>query len=77
MARGAVAAVARGGQASRIARIRGKIKSYIDAWRSILLLARRPDDEEFSLLLKLSILGFTLVGGIGYIIHLLYVLLTS
>lgn len=54
-----------------------KAKSYIDTWRSILILARRPDESEFNLLFKLNLLGFTLVGGIGYIIHLIYVLLTS
>ncbi len=74
MARGTVAALSGRRQASGI---RGKIKSYIEAWRSIILLARRPDDEEFGLLLRLNVLGFTLVGGIGYIIHLVYVLLTS
>lgn len=55
----------------------GKIKTYLETWRSILLLARRPDESEFNLLLKLNLLGFTLVGGIGYIIHITYVLLTS
>lgn len=55
----------------------GKIRAYIDTWRSILILARRPDDSEFNLLFRLNLLGFTLVGGIGYIVHLIYVLLTS
>ena len=54
-----------------------KIREYINAWRRILVLARRPDEEEFMLLTKLNFLGFTLVGGIAYIIHLMYVLLTS
>jgi protein transport protein SEC61 subunit gamma-like protein len=54
-----------------------KLREYITAWRRILILARRPDDEEFYLLTKLNLLGFTLVGGIAYIIHLVYVLLTT
>ncbi|BAF34821.1 preprotein translocase SecE subunit [Aeropyrum pernix K1] len=52
-------------------------REYIVAWRRILTLARKPDEEEYSLLLKLNLLGFALVGGIGYLIHLGYIILTS
>ena len=55
----------------------GKLREYVAAWKRILILARRPDEEEFNLLTKLNLLGFALVGGIGYIIHLIYVLLTA
>ncbi len=54
-----------------------KMKEYWAAWKRILVLARRPDEEEYSLLMKLNFLGFTLVGSIAYIIHLVYVLLTA
>ncbi len=54
-----------------------KMREYITAWRRILILARRPDEEEFYLLVKLNFLGFTLVGGIAYIIHLVHVLLAA
>ncbi len=54
-----------------------KMREYWTAWKRILVLARRPDEEEFSLLVKLNFLGFTLVGSIAYIIHLIYVLLTA
>ncbi|MCE4625133.1 MAG: protein translocase SEC61 complex subunit gamma [Desulfurococcales archaeon] len=54
-----------------------KMKEYVAAWRRILILSRRPDEEEFYLLAKLNLLGFTLVGGIAYIIHLTYVLITA
>ncbi len=54
-----------------------KLKEYWTAWKRILVLARRPDEEEFMLLTKLNFLGFTLVGSIAYIIHLVYVLLTA
>ncbi len=55
----------------------GKLREYVTAWKRILVLVRRPDEEEFALLTKLNLLGFTIVGGIGYIIHLVYVLLTA
>ncbi len=51
----------------------GRIRHYIDMWRRILQLSRRPDEEEFNLLLKLNLLGFALVGGIAYIIHMIHV----
>ncbi|MCE4619968.1 MAG: protein translocase SEC61 complex subunit gamma [Desulfurococcales archaeon] len=54
-----------------------KMREYWAAWKRILVLARRPDEEEFMLLTKLNFLGFTLVGGIAYIIHLVYVLATA
>ena len=54
-----------------------KLREYVAAWRRILVLARRPDEEEFYLLTKLNLLGFLLVGGLAYIIHLTYVLLTT
>ncbi|MCE4599218.1 MAG: protein translocase SEC61 complex subunit gamma [Desulfurococcales archaeon] len=57
--------------------VRSFIRQYLDAWKRILILARRPDEEEFRLLARLNLLGFTLVGGIAYIIHLAYVLLTG
>jgi protein transport protein SEC61 subunit gamma-like protein len=48
-----------------------KIKEMLSTWRKILKLSRRPDKEEFNLLLKLNIIGFTLVGTIAYIIHIM------
>ncbi|MEB3851887.1 MAG: protein translocase SEC61 complex subunit gamma [Desulfurococcales archaeon] len=54
--------------------LRGRVRHYWDMWKRILQLSRRPDEEEFNLLLKLNLLGFTIVGGIAYIIHLVHVL---
>ncbi len=49
----------------------GKISDMIASWRRILKLSRKPDKKEFSLLLKMNFLGFTLVGAIAYIIHVI------
>ncbi len=57
--------------------VKGFVRRYWDAWKSILILARRPDDEEFALLAKLSFLGFLIVGGIAYIIRFIAALLSS
>jgi protein transport protein SEC61 subunit gamma-like protein len=53
------------------------LRRYFDAWRRILVLSRKPDEEEFRLLARLNLLGFSLVGGIAYIIHLVFVLVTG
>ncbi|MCC6010044.1 MAG: protein translocase SEC61 complex subunit gamma [Desulfurococcales archaeon] len=50
---------------------RGGLRGLIDSWRRILKLARKPDKEEFSVLLKLNLLGFTLIGAISYLIHII------
>ena len=54
-----------------------KVKNHLNAWKRIVLLSRRPDEEEFSLLTRLTLIGFLLVGVIAYIIHLIYVMLVS
>lgn len=50
-------------------------RGLIESWRRILKLARKPDKEEFSLLLKLNLLGFTLIGAIAYLIHIIATLI--
>ncbi|MCX8195462.1 MAG: protein translocase SEC61 complex subunit gamma [Acidilobaceae archaeon] len=54
-----------------------RAKSLLVAWRRILTLSRKPDTEEYTLLLKLVLLAFALVGLMGYTIHMIYVLLTA
>ena len=51
--------------------ISSKLKETIASWRKIVLLARKPDRDEYKLLVRLTFLGFTLVGAIAYIIHLI------
>ena len=58
-------------------RKQGFLRTYFTAWKRILTLSRRPDEDEFKLLAKLSLLGFGLVGGIAYLIHILYIIFTS
>ena len=53
---------------------RDRLKNHVAAWRRVVLLSRKPDEDEFSVLARLTIIGFLLVGVLAYIIHLLYVL---
>ncbi len=48
-----------------------KIGEMLGSWKKILKLSRKPDRKEFMLLLKMNFLGFTLVGSIAYIIHVM------
>ena len=55
--------------------ILGKIRDMVRSWRTILLLSKKPDDEEFKLITKLTFLGFVLIGLIAYFIHLVFVII--
>jgi len=57
--------------------VKEKLQNHVAAWKRILLLSRKPDEEEFGLLTRLTLLGVVLVGAIAYVIHLIYVLLLS
>ncbi len=49
-------------------------RELIDSWKKIILLARKPGRDEYMLSLKMSLLGLTLVGGIAFIIRVIFVL---
>ncbi|MCC6044063.1 MAG: SecE/sec61-gamma family protein translocase subunit [Acidilobaceae archaeon] len=55
----------------------GRVKHTLLMWRRIVALSSKPSTDEYLLLLRLSLLGFALIGSIGFTIHMLYVLLTS
>ncbi len=57
--------------------LKDRLKSHIGSWKRILLLSRRPDDDEFALLTRLTLIGFLVVGALAYVIHLIYVLLVG
>jgi protein translocase SEC61 complex gamma subunit len=49
----------------------------LETWRRILELARRPDDEEYRLFLKIIFLGLFLVGAIAFTIRSIAIFLLS
>jgi protein transport protein SEC61 subunit gamma-like protein len=55
----------------------GRVKQMIFMWRRILALSSKPSTDEYLLLLRLTLLGFALLGSIGFVIHMTYVLLTT
>ncbi|MEM1641039.1 MAG: protein translocase SEC61 complex subunit gamma [Acidilobaceae archaeon] len=44
----------------------------VKTWPRILALAVRPDDEEYLLLLRLTLLALALIGSVGMIIHMIF-----
>ncbi len=48
-----------------------KFEELISTWRKIIAISERPEPDEYKLLLKITIGGLFLVGGIGFLLHLL------
>ncbi len=55
----------------------GRVKHLLFMWRRIIALSTKPTRDEYLLLLRLTLLGFALIGSIGFLIHMMYVLLTT
>ncbi len=49
-----------------------RIEELIEAWRKIIALAKKPDMDDFKQSLKLVLLGFSIVGLLGLVIHLIF-----
>ncbi|MEM0066278.1 MAG: protein translocase SEC61 complex subunit gamma [Sulfolobales archaeon] len=52
-----------------------ELSRMVEMWQRILTLSDRPEPEEFKLLIKVTLAGIFLVGGIGIALHLLFALL--
>ncbi len=57
--------------------VKERLQNHIASWKKVVTLSKKPDDEEFSVLTRLTLIGFLLVGAMAYIVHLVYVLLVS
>ena len=45
------------------------IRRTLEMWKRIIIIAEKPEPDEFKLVLKITLAGITLVGVIGFIIH--------
>ena len=50
------------------------IKSKIKEWKRVLLVARKPDKEEFSISAKICAIGILIIGLIGFVISVIFTL---
>jgi protein transport protein SEC61 subunit gamma and related proteins len=48
------------------------VGSFIQSARRLFHVAQKPDWEETYLLIKISLLGVAIVGGIGFVIRILF-----
>ncbi|MCD6476776.1 MAG: protein translocase SEC61 complex subunit gamma [Candidatus Aenigmarchaeota archaeon] len=49
-----------------------KLINTIKQYQRVLYVAQKPDKQEFMSSLKISLIGITILGVIGYIIFLIY-----
>ncbi len=48
------------------------VRSFMQSTRRLLHVAQKPDREEVMLLIKISLLGVGIIGGIGFVIRILF-----
>lgn len=53
-----------------------KIKNILIQYNRVLIVARKPDKQEFKSSAKITGIGILLVGFIGFIIYLIYYAIT-
>jgi len=47
-------------------------RTFIQSARRLFHVAQKPDWEETALLIKISLIGVGIVGGIGFVIRILF-----
>lgn len=52
-----------------------QIKETLENYRRVLIVARKPTLEEFKMVAKVNAVGIILIGGIGFVIYLIAVML--
>ena len=50
------------------------IKARIAEYTRVMQIARKPDKEEFKSTAKISFTSIALIGGIGFVIYLTFIL---
>ncbi|MEM1628307.1 MAG: protein translocase SEC61 complex subunit gamma [Desulfurococcaceae archaeon] len=48
------------------------LRELIEMWRKILMIASKPTKEEYLVLLRIALLGLAIVGGLAFIIRLIF-----
>jgi protein transport protein SEC61 subunit gamma and related proteins len=53
-----------------------KIRSFVIQCKRVLKITKKPSKEEFKIIVKVSGIGILLIGAMGFIIYLLWTLLS-
>jgi protein transport protein SEC61 subunit gamma-like protein len=48
------------------------LRELVDAWKKIIQISSKPDRDEYMALLKITLLGFALIGLIAFVIRLIF-----
>lgn len=48
-----------------------KIEEIIAMWKKIITISEKPESDEYSTLLKITLGGILLVGLVGFVVHLI------
>ena len=52
-----------------------KVQRFITQCIRVLKITKRPDKEEYKMLVKVSGLGIAVIGLIGFLLHVIWVLI--
>jgi len=52
-----------------------KLKAFLPECKRVLLVTKKPTKDEFKAVLKITGIGTLLIGFIGFIIHIAYLLI--
>ena len=52
-----------------------KLKAFIEECRRVLLITKKPTGEEFKTIVKVSGIGMLVIGIIGFIIQMFYLIM--
>ena len=52
-----------------------KLKSFLTQCKRVFRITKKPSMEEFKVIVKISGLGIAIIGIIGFLIHMLWILI--
>ena len=55
--------------------MQGRIRRFATQCIRVLKITKRPDKDEYRMLVKVSGLGIAVIGMIGFLLHVIWVLL--
>ncbi len=58
-------------------KMKEKIISFVNQCIRVLKIMKKPSLEEIKLTIKITLLGMTIIGAIGYLIFAIFVLLSN
>jgi protein transport protein SEC61 subunit gamma and related proteins len=55
--------------------LKGKLQRFVNQCARVLKITKRPGRDEYRMLVKVSGLGIAVIGLIGFLLHVIWVLL--